>query len=375
MQNISIINRKVEHVEICLYNQVENFTTNYFEYVKLIHQALPGFAFSDVDVSVEFLGKRMSAPIIITGMTGGTEELGKLNEIIAEVAEEIGIGMGVGSQRIAIEKKETSSTFAIARKKAPTIPIIANLGAPQLVKGYGLKEIEEAIQMIEADAIAIHFNPAQEVFQPEGDTDYSYTILDNLVDISKSLNVPIIIKETGSGISVEVASLFYSKGFRYFDVSGQGGTSWIAVEMYRGLRRGNWKAESAKNFLDWGIPTAASIIETRIGAPDSVIIGSGGIRNGLDVIKALALGANIGGFALPALKAAIRGKESLRDFLKRTIFEIKTAMFLSGSKSIKDVYKSPIVIFGHLRDWLDSRGINLSTLESVRKRRVYESVR
>jgi isopentenyl-diphosphate delta-isomerase len=375
VQNISIINRKVEHVEICLYNQVENFTTNYFEYVKLIHQALPGFAFSDVDVSVEFLGKRMSAPIIITGMTGGTEELGKLNEIIAEVAEEIGIGMGVGSQRIAIEKKETSSTFAIARKKAPTIPIIANLGAPQLVKGYGLKEIEEAIQMIEADAIAIHFNPAQEVFQPEGDTDYSYTILDNLVDISKSLNVPIIIKETGSGISVEVASLFYSKGFRYFDVSGQGGTSWIAVEMYRGLRRGNWKAESAKNFLDWGIPTAASIIETRIGAPDSVIIGSGGIRNGLDVIKALALGANIGGFALPALKAAIRGKESLRDFLKRTIFEIKTAMFLSGSKSIKDVYKSPIVIFGHLRDWLDSRGINLSTLESVRKRRVYESVR
>jgi isopentenyl-diphosphate delta-isomerase len=375
VQNISIINRKVEHVEICLYNQVENFTTNYFEYVKLIHQALPGFAFSDVDVSVEFLGKRMSAPIIITGMTGGTEELGKLNEIIAEVAEEIGIGMGVGSQRIAIEKKETSSTFAIARKKAPTIPIIANLGAPQLVKGYGLKEIEEAIQMIEADAIAIHFNPAQEVFQPEGDTDYSYTILDNLVDISKSLNVPIIIKETGSGISMEVASLFYSKGFRYFDVSGQGGTSWIAVEMYRGLRRGNWKAESAKNFLDWGIPTAASIIETRIGAPDSVIIGSGGIRNGLDVIKALALGANIGGFALPALKAAIRGKESLRDFLKRTIFEIKTAMFLSGSKSIKDVYKSPIVIFGHLRDWLDSRGINLSTLESVRKRRVYESVR
>ncbi|MCG2909189.1 MAG: type 2 isopentenyl-diphosphate Delta-isomerase [Stygiolobus sp.] len=375
MQNISIINRKVEHVEICLYNQVENFTTNYFEYVKLIHQALPGFAFSDVDVSVEFLGKRMSAPIIITGMTGGTEELGKLNEIIAEVAEEIGIGMGVGSQRIAIEKKETSSTFAIARKKAPTIPIIANLGAPQLVKGYGLKEIEEAIQMIEADAIAIHFNPAQEVFQPEGDTDYSYTILDNLVDISKSLNVPIIIKETGSGISMEVASLFHSKGFRYFDVSGQGGTSWIAVEMYRGLRRGNWKAESAKNFLDWGIPTAASIIETRIGAPDSVIIGSGGIRNGLDVIKALALGANIGGFALPALKAAIRGKESLRDFLKRTIFEIKTAMFLSGSKSIKDVYKSPIVIFGHLRDWLDSRGINLSTLESVRKRRVYESVR
>jgi isopentenyl-diphosphate delta-isomerase len=375
VQNISIINRKVEHVEICLYNQVENFTTNYFEYVKLIHQALPGFAFSDVDVSVEFLGKRMSAPIIITGMTGGTEELGKLNEIIAEVAEEIGIGMGVGSQRIAIEKKETSSTFAIARKKAPTIPIIANLGAPQLVKGYGLKEIEEAIQMIEADAIAIHFNPAQEVFQPEGDTDYSYTILDNLVDISKSLNVPIIIKETGSGISMEVASLFYSKGFRYFDVSGQGGTSWIAVEMYRGLRRGNWKAESAKNFLDWGVPTAASIIETRIGAPDSVIIGSGGIRNGLDVIKALALGANIGGFALPALKAAIRGKESLRDFLKRTIFEIKTAMFLSGSKSIKDVYKSPIVIFGHLRDWLDSRGINLSTLESVRKRRVYESVR
>ena len=369
MFNISIINRKLEHVEICLYDNVERFTSTLLENVRLVHQSLPGFSLSDVDTSVEFLGKKMSAPIIITGMTGGTEELGRINGIIAEVVQELRLGMGVGSQRIAIEKQEARESFAIARKLAPDIPLIANIGAPQLMKGYGVKEVMDAINMIEADAIAIHFNPAQEVFQPEGEPDYSLEILYKLKDISRSLNVPIIIKETGAGLSMEVVSLFYSHGFKYFDVSGQGGTSWISVEMYRGERRNNWRAESAKLFLDWGNPTAASIIEARVSAPDAVIIGSGGIRNGLDVAKAIALGANIGGFALPALKAAIAGKDALKEFLKKSIFELKAAMFLSGSRTLSDLAKAPVVIFGVLKDWLESRGISLSTLESVRKRR------
>ncbi|BCU69187.1 type 2 isopentenyl-diphosphate Delta-isomerase [Stygiolobus caldivivus] len=311
----------------------------------------------------------MSAPIIVTGMTGGTPELGRLNQVIAEAVEEFGLGMGVGSQRIAIEKQETRETFSIARKSAPNAPIIANIGAPQLMKGYGVKEVMDAINMIEADAIAIHLNPAQEVFQPEGEPDYSMDILYKLKDISRSLDVPVIIKETGSGLSMEVVSLFYSNGFKYFDVSGQGGTSWISVEMFRGERKNNWKTESAKLFLDWGNPTAASIIEARISATDAFIIGSGGIRNGLDIAKAIALGADIGGFALPALKAAISGKEALREFFRKTIFEIKAAMFLSGSKSLNDLAKAPLVITGTLREWLESRGISLSTLESVRKRR------
>ncbi|WP_369611579.1 type 2 isopentenyl-diphosphate Delta-isomerase [Sulfurisphaera javensis] len=365
---ISITNRKIEHVEICLYEDVE-FGSTLLEDVSLVHQSLPGFSLSDVDTTTNFLGKKMSAPIIITGMTGGLPELGKINETIAEVVEELGLGMGVGSQRIAIERKETRETFAITRKKAPNSPLIANLGAPQFVKGYDIKQVEEAIQMIEADAIAIHFNSAQEVFQPEGEPNYSIEILYKLIDISKSLKVPIIIKESGSGLSMEIAKLFYENGIRYFDTSGKGGTSWVSVEMYRGIRKNNWKADSAKLFLDWGIPTAASIIEVRTSAPDSIIIGSGGIRNGLEVAKAIALGADIGGFALPALKAAIQGKEALMNFLKRVIFELKVAMFLSGNKDLQGLKKTPIVITKELREWLDSRGINLSYYDSVRKRR------
>ena len=368
MKTISIINRKVEHIEICLNETVEAGRT-LLDNVKLVHQSLPGFSLSDVDISTNFLGKKMLAPIIITGMTGGLPELGKINETIAEAVEELGLGMGVGSQRIAIERKETKETFAIARKKAPNAPLIANLGAPQFTKGYDIKQVEEAIQMIEADAIAIHFNPSQEVFQPEGEPNYSIDILYKLIDIAKSIRVPIIIKETGAGLSMEVAKVFYENGIKYFDVSGAGGTSWVAVEMFRGIRRKDWKAESAKLFLDWGIPTAASIIEVRSSALEGIIIGSGGIRNGLDVAKAIALGADIGGFALPALKAAVKGKEALIDFLNKVIFELKVAMFLSGNRDLKSLKRTPIVINGELREWLDSRGINLSYYDSVRKRR------
>ena len=369
MKVISITNRKIEHVEICLYEDVEIGST-LLDDVKLVHQSLPGFSLSDVDTSTTFLGKKMSAPIIITGMTGGLPELGKINESLAEAVEELGLGMGVGSQRIAIERKETRETFAITRKKAPSVPLIANLGAPQFVKGYDVKQVEEAIQMIEADAIAIHFNSSQEVFQPEGEPNYSIDILYKLIDIAKSIRVPVIVKESGSGLSMEIAKLFYENGIKYFDTSGVGGTSWVAVEMFRGIRRNNWKAESAKLFLDWGIPTAASIVEVRSSAPESIIIGSGGIRNGLDVAKAIALGADIGGFALPALKAAVKGKDALIEFLNKVIFELKVAMFLSGNKDLKSLKRTSIVITKELRNWLDSRGINLSYYDSVRKRRV-----
>lgn len=368
MKVISITNRKIEHVEICLYEDVEVGSTLLSD-VRLIHQSLPGFSLSDVDTSTYFLGKKMLAPIIITGMTGGLPELGKINETLAEAIEELGLGMGVGSQRVAIERKEARESFAITRKKAPNAPLIANLGAPQLVKGYDVKQVEEAIQMIEADAIAIHFNASQEVFQPEGEPNYSMDILYKLIDISKSIKVPIIIKETGAGLSMEVAKLFYENGIRYFDTSGVGGTSWVAVEMYRGLRKDNLRAESAKLFLDWGIPTAASIVEVRSVAPEGTIIGSGGVRNGLDVAKAIALGADVGGFALPALKASVRGKDALKEFLNKIIFELRTAMFLSGNKDLQGLKSAPLVITRELKNWIDSRGINLSYYDSVRKRR------
>lgn len=363
-----IFNRKIEHVEICLFEDVESYTTTLLEDVVLVHQAMPSVSFDEIDTKVNFLGKQMSAPIFVTGMTGGTPELGRINETIAEVVDELGLGMGVGSQRVAIENEYARDSFRIVRKKAPNAPILANIGAPQIARGYGLKELETAVSMIEADGIAVHLNPAQELFQPEGEPEYSEEILYKLKDISKSLGVPIVVKETGSGISIETAKKFSEIGIKYFDVSGQGGTSWVAVEMVRNIRKGHWKKDSARLFAGWGIPTAASIIETRYAVPNAIIIGSGGIRNGLDIAKAIALGADIGGMANPVLKRAVEGKDSLRAFFNKTIFELKAAMMLTGSKNVEMLKKSPIVIWNRLKDWIESRGISLSTYEKLRKR-------
>ncbi|MCI2414304.1 MAG: type 2 isopentenyl-diphosphate Delta-isomerase [Candidatus Aramenus sp.] len=363
-----ISNRKVQHVEICLYEDVEGFTSTLLGDVVLVHKAMPGLSFNEVDTSTYFFRKKISAPLMVTGMTGGTQFLGKINQTIAEVAEEVGIPMGVGSQRIAIEKESAAESFKVVRKYAPTIPVVANLGAPQLARGYGLKEVEKSVSMIEADAIAIHFNPAQELFQPEGEPEYPMAILEKLRDISKSLSVPIIIKETGTGISMEVASLMSSYGFKNFDVSGQGGTSWVAVEMVRDKAMGNWKAKSASLFADWGVPTGASIVETRYSVPDAFIVGSGGIRNGLDVAKAIALGADVAGMANPVLKRAMEGKDSLREFFRRTLFELKSAMMLTGSKDVESLKRTSVVIWKGLKEWMESRGISLSTYEKLRKR-------
>ncbi|ARM75750.1 type 2 isopentenyl-diphosphate Delta-isomerase [Acidianus manzaensis] len=363
-----ISNRKIEHVEICLFGNVEGFANTLLDDVVLVHQAMPGISFDDIDTSVNFLGKKMSAPIFVTGMTGGTQELGKINETIAEAINELNLGMGVGSQRIAIEHESARQSFKIVRDKAPNAPILANIGAPQLAKGYGLKELEYAVSMIEADGIAVHLNPAQELFQPEGEPEYPDTILSSLRDISKSLGVPIIIKETGTGISMETAKKFSDIGIKYFDVSGQGGTSWIAVEMVRDIRKNHWKKESAELFADWGIPTAASIMETRFAVPDSIIMGSGGIRNGLHVAKAIALGADIAGMAGPVIKKAVEGKDSLITFFNKIIFELKASMMLTGSKNIDSLKRTQIVIWNKLKEWIESRGISLSTYEKLRKR-------
>ncbi|WP_338599549.1 type 2 isopentenyl-diphosphate Delta-isomerase [Sulfolobus tengchongensis] len=363
-----IVNRKVEHVEIAAFENVDGLSsTTFLNDVILVHQGFPGISFNEINTKTKFFKKEIDAPVMVTGMTGGRTELGRINRIIAEVAEKFGIPMGVGSQRVAIEKAEARESFTIVRKVAPTIPIVANLGMPQLVKGYGLREFEDAIQMIEADAIAVHLNPAQEVFQPEGEPEYQIHALEKLRDISKALSVPIIVKESGNGISMETAKLLHQYGIMNFDTSGQGGTNWIAIEMIRDIRKGNWKAKSAKAFLDWGVPTAASIMEVRYAVPDAFIIGSGGIRNGLDVAKAIALGADIAGMALPVLKRTIEGRESLEQFFKEVIFELKAAMMLTGSKDISKLKRTSIVILGKLREWVEYRGINLSIYEKIRR--------
>ncbi len=356
---MSTSSRKLEHLEITLYERVEGFSSTYFEHVKLVHQALPGFRFSDVDISTNFFKKRVEAPVVISGMTGGAQELRAINEKLALLAEKFGIAMGVGSQRAGIENPKVRESYSVVRKVAKDIPIIGNIGAPQIARGYGLKEVSEAVQMIEADAIAVHFNPAQEVFQPEGEPEYPEGIIDSLRDISKDLGVPLILKETGCGLSREFARKAADRGLKNFDVQGAGGTSWVAVEMYRASRRGLWKAESAKLFADWGIPTAASIIEVRYEVPEAFIIGSGGIRNGFDGAKAIALGADMVGMALPFLKAvsASKGEEFLRNF----IFELKAVMFLTGARTLRELRKISIVIQNDLLNWISQRGIDLST--------------
>ncbi|MEM0278502.1 MAG: type 2 isopentenyl-diphosphate Delta-isomerase [Metallosphaera sp.] len=364
---MSLINRKLEHVEICLYEDVQGKVSTLLEDVVLIHQALPGLSLRDVNTKTRFLGKDLSFPLMVTGMTGGHDELGKVNATIAQVVEEMGLAMGVGSQRVAIERPETAESFRITRKMAPTAPLVANLGLPQVTKGYGTKQFLDAIQMIEADAIAVHLNPAQELFQPEGEPEYPLSALDKLKDISNDLNVPVIIKESGTGISMETARLLDQYGFQLIDVSGQGGTSWIAVEMVRNRRKGNWKVRSSELFAGWGIPTAASIVESRYVIPKGYLIASGGIRTGLDIAKALSLGANLAGMANPVLQHAVKGKEQLKSFFEEVSFQLKAAMLLSGSKNVDSLRKAPIVIWGRLREWMESRGLTLSIYESIRK--------
>ncbi len=356
---MSTSSRKLEHLEITLYERVEGYTTTLLDDVTLVHQALPGFDFSEVDLSAKLFGKDVNAPIVISGMTGGSPELLNVNRKIAELAQKFRVAVGVGSQRAGIERPETRETFSIVRKVAKDVPVIGNIGAPQLAKGYGIREISEAVQMIEADAVAIHFNPAQELFQPEGEPHYSISILDKLADISDDLGVPVILKETGCGFSREFARLAKERGFRHFDVQGAGGTSWVAVEMFRGIRRNNWKASSARVFAGWGIPTAASIVEVRYEVPDGFVIGSGGIRNGLDAAKAIALGADAVGLALPVLKAVMEGRGE--EFFTRLIFEMKSASFLAGARDVASLKRAPIVIRGELLNWLSQRGIDLST--------------
>jgi len=336
------------------------------EDVILIHQASPEINLNEVSTKTMFLGKTLSAPLIIEAMTGGHPETVKINATLAEVVEELKLGMGVGSQRAAIEDEKLEYTYSIVREKAPNAVIIANIGAPQLAKGYGVKEAQKAIDMVKADAIAVHLNAAQEAIQPEGDTKFR-GVLEKIKELVETIKEPVIVKEVGNGISREVAMKLIDVGVKYIDVAGLGGTSWILVEKYRALSRGKSElAETAKTFSNWGIPTAASIVEVRSVSRDVVIIASGGIRSGLDMAKAIALGADITGFALPALKWALQG--NLKRKIKQMIHELKIAMFLTSSRTIHDLRHARIIIKGALREWLICRGININDYLSRRCR-------
>jgi len=351
--------RKADHIRISLNHNVQaRKVTTGFEDTHLIHNALPEIDKQDIDLSTTVFNHKFSAPLIVGAITGGTSEAAKINAAIAEAVEELGLGMGVGSQRVAIEDKTLEKTFAIARKKAPTAFLIANLGGVQLVHGYGLKEVKKAVKMIDADAIAIHLNPLQEAVQPEGQTRFG-GVLEKIGEITKELGKPVIAKETGAGIAAEEAKRLEAANVEGIDISGAGGTSFAAVEYYRAKGKSNSSQRRlGEVFWDWGIPTAVSLVEVSqsVNIP---IIASGGIRSGVEMAKALALGASLTSISKPVLEAAVKGVKETKRELLLLIEELKNSMFLVGADTVQALKEKPVVITGKTAEWLRLRGFNI----------------
>jgi len=350
--------RKADHIDICLEEDVQARTvTTGFEDVHFVHRALPEINREEIDLKIKVFNHEFSAPIIVGAMTGGTAKAEKINAAIAKAVEQLGLGMGLGSQRAAIENPKLEKTFSIARKNAPTAFLIANLGGPQLVQGYGLKEARKAVEMIEADALAIHLNPLQEAIQPEGETKFK-GLTEKIGEIAAELDVPVIVKETGAGIAAEEAKKLESVGVKGIDVAGAGGTSWAAVEYYRAKKAKNSFLERlGEAFWDWGIPTAVSLVEV-VQSVSIPVIASGGIRDGVQAAKALALGASLSSLSSPILKQAVKGPEEVKKTLEHIIEELRNAMFLVGADSIEKLRNVPLIITGKSLEWLRLRGFN-----------------
>lgn len=334
--------RKREHVEATKRYDVEYAFTAGFENVRFVHHSLPEMNLDEVDTACRFFSKMLSAPLIISGMTGGYIEAKKINLRLARAAESENIAFGLGSQRAMLEKPSLAETYMV-RKVAPSIPLIGNIGACQLAK-YGVSKIRNALDNVGADVLAIHLNPLQEVCQLEGDHEFS-GILEQIRIFCKDLGLPVIVKETGAGMSVDTASALRKAGVCMVDVSGAGGTSWSKVEYIRN--------KQAPVFADWGIPTCISIascskiIET---------IGSGGVRSGLDAAKAIALGASYAGAALPF----IRSKDPLNE-IRAWKRDFKIAMLLSNSKNLWHLRKAKLLVTGKTAEEMERLGIDPSS--------------
>ncbi|ACX72146.1 isopentenyl-diphosphate delta-isomerase, type 2 [Methanocaldococcus vulcanius M7] len=345
--------RKLEHIFLCSYCDVEYDKTTLLENVELVHRGTCGVNFNDIETEIKLFGKRLSAPIIVSGMTGGHSKAKEINKNIAKAVEELGLGMGVGSQRAAIVNEDLIETYSIVRDYTSNL-VIGNLGAVNFIVDKWDEEIvDRAVEMIDADAMAIHFNPLQEIIQPEGDLNFKNMVkIKNVITNYKRKykNIPFIAKQVGEGFSREDALILKEIGFDAIDIQGSGGTSWAKVEIYR-VKDANTK-KLLKKFSDWGIPTAASIFEVK-SVYDRVVIGSGGIRSGLDIAKCIAIGCDCCSVALPILKASLKGWEEVVNVLENYIKELKIAMFLVGAENIIELKKTPYIIKGTLKDWID----------------------
>lgn len=330
--------RKDDHIRINLERDVASQARSGFDDVRFEHLAVPELDLRQVDSRTRFLGKPLAAPLLISSMTGGTSRAGRINRILAEAAQARGIAMGLGSQRAAVEQPALAPTFQV-RAAAPDILLLANLGAVQLNYGYGPAECRRAVEMCGADALVLHFNPLQEALQPEGDVNFA-GLLPRIEQVCRALDRPVIAKEVGWGISVAAARALLNAGVTAIDVAGAGGTSWSQVEMHRA--RTLEAAAQAAGFVDWGIPTAEAIRAVRAAFPDVPLIGSGGLRSGIDAAKCIALGADLAGMAGPFLKAAAVSTEAVLALIDRTLGELRICQFLTGSADLAALRRAPL---------------------------------
>jgi isopentenyl-diphosphate Delta-isomerase len=363
--------RKIEHVNIALGQDISVTQRANWNDVQLVHQALPEVDLDDIDTSVSFLGHRLRYPLFISSLTGGHDDVISINRNLARAAEHYGLALGVGSQRAGIVNPDVISSYAITREHAPKTFLIANIGAPQLIAQaqhapFTIEQVEHAITMIGANALAVHMNSLQEATQPEGDRQAAGEAA-ALKTLTEKVSVPVIAKETGAGICREQALLLRSCGVAAIDVGGAGGSSMSAMEAERSKARGDERTHTiGLLFRDWGISTPISIVEAKVARLP--LISTGGVRTGLDMARALALGSTLVGIGFPFLKAASQSYGAVCELLETIVAELKVAMQLSGAANIQQLQQTDIVVTGETRNWLSMRGFE-EELKSMAQRR------
>lgn len=349
----AISQRKSDHIEVAASGQADfRARSTLLEDVHLVHQSLPELAADAIDLSTTLLGRRLSAPIVISGMTGGTDEAARINLDLARAADRLGIAFGVGSQRAMALHPELEPTFQV-RDAAPGVFLLGNLGVVQ-ARELGPARVAELAARIRADAMAIHLNPAMEMIQDDGDRDFRGA-LDTIAELVRSLPVPLLVKETGCGLSSEAAAALAAAGVAAVDVSGAGGTSWVAVEARRAAEASTARA-LGEELWDWGIPTAVSVVAC--SRQRLAVVATGGLRTGLDVARAIALGAAAGGLAAPVLRAQrAGGEEGAVAFLERVIASLRAVTLLCGCRRVTDLARAPRHLGSELASWLDDLGL------------------
>lgn len=347
--------RKREHLTLASGDGVETATAAGWGDVRLVHDALPTVDADEVDLSVELLGARLRLPLVITGMTGGHAAAHEVNRVLASAAERHGVALGVGSQRAALRDASLVPTYAVAREAAPSAFLIANIGISQLLDQPGepalrREDVARAIEMVRADALAVHLNYLEEMVQPEGQT-RARGAAEALAELARTCPVPVIAKETGAGIGRATALRLAELGVRAIDVGGVGGTSFAAIEAHRARERGDdRRALLGERFTEWGLPTAVAVVaSSTAGVP---LIATGGVRRGTDAAAALALGATAVGVGRPLLQAALRSASAADDWIAQFALELRAATFLAGAARVADLRSVPRVILGPTREWL-----------------------